>query len=326
MKRLLCIILILGTFHGAFSKSSEKNCKKTRIIIDTDANNELDDQHALAYAFLNTACFDIEGITVNNTLNGSGIQGQYDEAKRIICLFNLQKKLPLKKGADKSYAEIKGNLHKADFDGKEAVDFIIEIALKKSSEKLVLIPVGKLTNIALAIKKEPRIVNNIRVVWLGSNYPFPGEYNLENDTSSINPVINSGVDFEMVTVRYGLSDGTAAVTVSLDEIKSNLQGKGPRAKEAITGRHGGTFQCFGDYSVNLFEHCEMHGTPAVRALFDMAAVAVVKNKDWARKTEVPAPRLDGVNWIGQPENKHKIIIWDHFNRDKIVNDLFSLIR
>ena len=35
--------------------------KKMKIIIDTDANNELDDQHALAYAFLNSDVFDVVG-------------------------------------------------------------------------------------------------------------------------------------------------------------------------------------------------------------------------------------------------------------------------
>ena len=56
---------------------------KIRIIVDTDANNELDDQHAMAYALFNSDVFDVVGVTVNNTPRGDGIQGQYDEAKRI---------------------------------------------------------------------------------------------------------------------------------------------------------------------------------------------------------------------------------------------------
>ena len=296
-----------------------------KILIDTDTNNELDDQHALAYAFLNSDVFDIIGVTVNNTRNGDGIQGQYDEAQRIIRLFNLENKVPLLKGAEKSYDEIVPDIENPMFDGSEAVNFIIEKAMQADKEKLVLIPVGKLTNIALAIKKEPKIVDKIRVVWLGSNYPDPGEYNLENDTTSVNPVIESGVEFEMVTVRYGELSGTAAVTVTREDVAANLKGKGPKSETAITGRHGGTFSCFGDYSANLFEHAEMHGNPPSRALFDMAAVAIVKNPEWAEKYEVPAPRLSGINWIEQPENQNKIAIWENFNRDSIVNDLFLLI-
>ncbi len=83
--------------------------------------------------------------------------------------------------------------------------------MKEREQKLVLLPVGKLTNIALALKKEPAIADRVRVVWLGSNYPEPGEYNLDNDTVSMNYVLGTSVPFEIVTVRYGKPSGTAAV-------------------------------------------------------------------------------------------------------------------
>lgn len=306
-------------------KAKENQSPKLKILIDTDANNELDDQHALAYAFLNHDVFDVVGVTVNNTRNGDGIQNQYDEALRIIRLFNLENKVPLYMGADKNYDEIVPFIAEPEFDGKPAVDFIIQEAMKMQDEKLVLLPVGKLTNIALAIIKEPKIIDKVKVVWLGANYPDPGEYNLDNDTTSVNPVIESGVPFEMVTVRYGKPSGTAAVTVTREEIVASMTGKGPKSETEISGRHGGTFNTFGDYSVNLFEHAEMHGNPPSRALFDMAAVAVVKNPQWAEQKEIPAPRLQGTSWIEQPENPVKIIIWENFKRDAIVNDLFELM-
>jgi purine nucleosidase len=69
----------------------------------------------------------------------------------------------------------------------------------------------------------------------------------------------------------------------------------------------------------------MNGNPPARALFDMAAVAIIKNPTWGQKKEITAPKLQGVKWIEQPENQNKIIIWENFNRDSIVNDLFVLI-
>lgn len=299
--------------------------KKLKILIDTDANNELDDQHALAYAFLNNEVFDIIGITVNNTINGEGIQGHYDEALRIIRLFNLEGKMPLKKGAVGNYVEIAPHISEAQFDGYEAVDFIIGQAKTIQSQKLILIPTGKLTNVALALLKAPEIKDKIRVVWLGSNYPDPGEYNLENDTTSVNPVIESGVDFEMVTVRYGLPSGTAAVTVTLNDIKANVAGKGPVALHPIVGRHGGEFSKFGDYSLNLFEHIGLHGNQNSRALFDMAAVAIVKNPDWAKKIEIASPKLVGNSWMNQLGITGKIYIWENFDRNNIIKDFFRLI-
>lgn len=324
MKKLT-ILFLAGLFFACQQTPKQAEPAKIKILIDTDANNELDDQHALAYAFLNSDIFDVVGVTVNNTRNGDGIQGQYNEAFRIISLFNLENKVPLFLGADKNFDEIVPHISDSIYDGKAAVDFIISEAMKMKDEKLVLLPVGKLTNIALALIKEPQIAEKVRIVWLGSNYPGAGEYNLDNDTTSVNPVIESGAPFEMVTVRYGEPTGTAAVSVTREEILAAMKGKGIKSNSAITGRHGGTFTSFGDYSLNLFEHAEMHGNPPSRALFDMAAVAVVKNPDWAQKKEIPAPKLHGMEWTDQPDNQHKIVIWENFNRDAIVNDLFELM-
>ena len=302
-----------------------QNNKKIKILIDTDANNELDDQHAMAYAFLNQEVFDVVGITVNNTKNGYGIQGQYDEAQRIIKLFDLEEKVPLFMGADKSYEEIAPTINQQYFDGQPAVDFIIEQAMKVTDDKLVLVPVGKLTNIALAILKEPEIIKKVRIVWLGANYPHPGEYNLVNDVTSVNPVIESGADFEIVTVRYGMLSGTDAVRVTPAEVEANIKGKGPVSEHIITGRHGGQFDSFGNYSANLFDHAQMHGEPPSRALFDMVAIAILKNESWGEKQVIRAPKLVGQAWEEQPDNKNKITIWENFDRDAIVNDLFELM-
>ena len=320
MKKTHFLIVLLVVLLAACN--SEKN-EKIRIIIDSDANNELDDQHALAYAFLNTDVFDIAGVTVNNTDNGYGIRGQYDEAKRIIQLFNLEEQVPLFMGATNDYEEIAPHIAEANFDGQPAVDFIIAEAMKMKKDKLVLAPIGKLTNIALAILKEPKIVEKVKVVWLGGNYPDPGEYNLVNDITAVNPVLESGVEFEMVTVRYGQPTATDAVRVTPEEVEKYLAGKGPVSNTTITGRHGSEFNRFGDYSKNLFDHAEMHGYPPSRALFDMVVLAVLKNPEWGTRHEIPAPKLIQQAWEDQPQNQHKIVYWDGFNRDAIVNDLFT---
>ena len=76
------------------------------ILVDSDANNELDDQHAIAYATFNSDVFDLVGVTVNNTPLGDGIQGQYNEAKRVLELCAAFDQIPLFKGADQNYEEI----------------------------------------------------------------------------------------------------------------------------------------------------------------------------------------------------------------------------
>ncbi len=62
--------------------------QKIKVIFDTDANNELDDQFAIAYMLFNGNVFDVRGITVNATRNDKNVQGHYDEAERIMQLCN----------------------------------------------------------------------------------------------------------------------------------------------------------------------------------------------------------------------------------------------
>jgi purine nucleosidase len=315
-------VFFIIIFIAGYIQAAEKS-NKIKVLFDTDANNELDDQHALAYLLFNGDVFDVVGVTVNATRNGGDIHEQYLEAERVMRLCNQFGKIPLLKGANGSFEEIRSEVKKGSFDGSEAVNFIIKQARKAGKEKLVLLPVGKLTNVALALEKDPSIAGKIRIVWLGSNYPKPGEYNQDNDIPSMNYILSMNVPFEIVTVRYNDLSGTDAVRATPEEISQHMPGKGPKIKDPVTGRHNGEFYNFGDYSLSLFKNIRLHGTPPSRALFDMAAVAIVKNPGWASQKTIPAPVYTDKKWIEQPGNKRKIIIWENFDRDGIMKDFYS---
>lgn len=324
MKKILNIILSTGlaaAFCGCSLIQPQKSAK-IRVIIDSDANNELDDQHAIAYALFSGDVFDVEGVTVNRTRSGGPVAKHREEAERVVKLCGLDKKIKVYTGADGDFDQIKNDVGKPGFDGCEAVDFIIEQAKADPSRKLVLVSVGKLTNIALALKKEPSIASRIRIVWLGSNYPEPGEYNQDNDLASVNYVLNCDVPFEIALVRYGKPSGTDAVRASLEEIKKKMPGLGPRISEPVIGRHGGEFHTFGDYSVNLFVKMGNES----RALFDMAAVAVVKNPLWGSTHTIPAPILDGKNWKERPDNPRRITLWENFDKEGIMADFYRTMQ
>ncbi len=295
--------------------------QKHTVIFDTDANNELDDQHALAYLLLNGDHFVVPGITVNATNNGGDIDGHFAEAERVLKLCNLEGQIPILKGANADFEDIKMQINEESYDGAEAVDFIIQESLKPRSDKLILLPVGKLTNIALALAKAPSIAEHVRVVWLGSNYPEPGEYNQDNDVPSMNYVLNTGVPFEMVTVRYGKPSGSGAVLVSQEFVNDKMPGLGPQIGRPVTGRHGGTYQTFGDYSVSLFEYIDYHDESRVRSLFDLVAVAIVKNPKWGSARQHPAPRYVDGQWQERTGNTREITIWEHFDKGEIIQDM-----
>lgn len=290
------------------------------ILLDTDANNELDDQHAIAYMLFNSDIFDVVGITVNRTSGGGDIDNHMAEAHRVVNLCGYGDEITILSGASKDYNEILPDINKENFDGHEAVNFIIRSAHEVENRKLVVVPIGTLTNVALALAKDPSITPLIRVVWLGSNWPEPGEYNLVNDTTAINSVIdNRQLELEICTVRYSEPSGTAAVTASVSEIREKMKGMGPQLEVGIPGRHGGKFYNFGDYSIELFEKIG----DEVRALFDVCALAIIKDPRWAKPIKVPAPRLEGESWVERPKNSHHIIFWENFDKEAILNDFYN---
>ncbi len=327
MKNLNVTLLILLFIAGCSStpKTDKAEGSGIPVIFDTDANNELDDQHALAYLLLNDETFDVVGITVNATGNGGDIDEHVKEANRVVDLVGWKGKVPVFKGANGDFPEIKNQIDNTEYDGSEAVEFIIKEAMKKRKQPLVLLPVGKLTNVALALKKEPAIAERVRVVWLGSNYPDPGEYNQVNDTASLSFILETGIPFEIVTVRYGKPSGTAAVKVKRRNIYMRMPGIGPVVEEPVEGRHGGEFTCFGDYSVSLFRNIDHLEDGCFRALFDMAAVAIVKDPSWATAKEVACPKLVDGLWVEQPDNLRTIIVWEDFKKDQILEDFYAIL-
>jgi inosine-uridine preferring nucleoside hydrolase len=320
--RALLMLAAVALLAGRLSAEDVRH----RVILDTDANNELDDQHAIAYLLFDSGAWRVEGITTNRTLGGGNIDAHTAEAERVVKLCGWWGAVPVKKGASGSFDEIRRHLGSADYDGHEAVDFIVERARASAAgEKLQVIAIGKLTNVALALAKDPAIADQLRILWLGSNWPYDaGEYNERSDPGAVNAVYDEFVEMDVALVRYGVRGseaGTAAVTVTQEEIAARMAGQGPHVAPVV-GRHGGSFTCFGDYSVDLFRHVKDHE----RALFDVAGVAIAKNPAWAKAESVPAPRLEGKSWRERPTNPRRIRMFKAPDREAILADFFRVVR
>ena len=91
----------------------------------------------------------------------------------------------------------------------------------------------------------------------------------------------------------------------------------------MIGREGGSYQTFGDYSVALFERIQLNGNPPSRALYDMAAVAIVKNPAWATAGRIPAPKLEATRWVDRPGHTRTVIVWENFDSTAIMRDFYA---
>ena len=140
--------------------------KKVNVILDTDTYNECDDQFAVAYLLKSQDKFNIEAITVapyhhdNNISIEEGIDKSYDEIIKICNWLHFDWTNKLFKGST-DYLENDYN------EENGAVNKIIEIVNKNA--KTYILAIGAITNVALAIKKEPKIINKIEVIWLGGH-------------------------------------------------------------------------------------------------------------------------------------------------------------
>jgi purine nucleosidase len=89
-------------------------------------------------------------------------------------------------------------------DQRHAVDFIIETIMASEIGEITLVPTGALTNIALAVRKEPRIVERVKqVVLMGGgvnvgNWSATSEFNIVIDPEAAHIVFNEKWPLTMV--------------------------------------------------------------------------------------------------------------------------------
>ncbi|MDH6181757.1 purine nucleosidase [Microbacteriaceae bacterium SG_E_30_P1] len=91
-----------------------------------------------------------------------------------------------------------------ELDPRHAVDFIIDTVMAHEPGEITLVPTGALTNIALAVRKEPRIASRVReVVLMGGgvhvgNWSATSEFNIVIDPESAHIVFGETWPLTMV--------------------------------------------------------------------------------------------------------------------------------
>jgi len=113
------------------------------------------------------------------------------------------------------------------------------------------------------------------------------------------------------------------VRASLNEIKQKMPGVGPKIPEPVEGRHGKKFTNFGDYSISLYKNIDLYGNPPARALYDVVPIAIIKNPKWGEAKEIKSPQFIDGRWVSRPEIDHSIVIWENFDREKVIQDFFK---
>jgi len=186
-----------------------------KVIIDTDPGQ--DDAAALFLA-LGSPEIDLLGIT---TVAGNVPLALTSKNARMICEMAGRTDVRVFAGADRPLARqlvTAEHVHgKTGLDGPElfeplvplqdahAVDFIIDTVMTHAPGEITLCPIGPLTNIALALKKEPAIAGRLKqIVLMGGGYFAQGnvtpsaEFNIYVDPEAAREVFAAGAPIIMM--------------------------------------------------------------------------------------------------------------------------------
>ena len=206
--------------------------QKEKIILDCDPGH--DDAVAIMLAAINPK-IELLGITV--VAGNQKLEKTVNNALKVCNHLNLD--VPVYSGMSRPMIReqlIADDIHgetgldgpkfeelKIKAEDKHAVNFIID-TLMNSDEKITLVPTGPLTNIGMAIRFEPRIIEKInRIVLMGGSYQLgnmtpAAEFNILADPDAAHIVFSSGV--KVVMMGLDLTRQASATKEVVEKIKS----------------------------------------------------------------------------------------------------------
>lgn len=186
-----------------------------KVIMDVDTGN--DDAVALLLALFSP---EVELIAVTTVAGNAPVEYTTDNTLKILDCAGVRDDFPVGRGMARPLAkELVTAVHIHGGTGLGGVELpptnrkvselhAVELLIKmimESEEKVTLVPVGPLTNIALAIMKEPRILENIEeMIIMGGAINDPGnvtpaaEFNIFVDPHAAKFVFHSGAKITLV--------------------------------------------------------------------------------------------------------------------------------
>ena len=276
---------------------------KQRVIVNTDAKNEADDQYAIVHAVL-TPSFDLHGIIpahYGTRKTATSMQESHDETVKLLRLMGLEGDVHVADGASGSIAD---ESTPVDSPGAQ---LIIAEAMQDDPRPLYIAFYGPLTDMASALLLEPRIAErNVRVIWIGGG-PWPsggGEYNLSNDIHAANVVMKSRVELWQVprsTYR--------TMSVGYAELIEKVYPQGAIGKYLVE---------------QLLEHnAATRPEMEYRSLGDSPCIGIILDPECGRWSWRPAPTFDAQMHYVHSGRYRPIRVYEDVNTRFIHEDLFA---
>jgi purine nucleosidase len=284
---------------------------RRRVIINTDAKNEADDQYAIVHALLSPT-LDVRGIVPAHFGAERSTESMAESRAEVDLLLQLMGLDGQVTVADGAPAAIPDASTPAPSPGADLI--VAESKLASADDPLFVAFLGPLTDMATAILNDPAIVDRpVVVVWIGGmgydvdwNYPAV-EFNLRNDIAAANVVFGSGITvWQVPATVYSM------VSVGYAELEERI---------------GGTSK-LADYLIEqLVEWNAAHHLEPIehRSLGDSPAISLILNPRGGVFRTIPAPRfsLEG-GYL--PGSGHPIRVCETVDVRYLLEDMFAKIR
>lgn len=275
--------------------------KKIRVIVDTDAACEADDPFAIVHALLSPKLI-VEGIVAEHFNEAGSVEKSYKEIETILNAMKLN--IPFYMGQTCEMDESEAI--------SEGVEFIISEAKKDCDKPLFILCQGAITNVAVAFKKCPEIIDKVTVIWIGTHGEAPHEapfreFNSGNDLTAANLVLASGTDLWLVP-----STVYTTITIGIAEIQRRI------------------LPC-GDIGQHLFEQMVEYNNSKFAgwtkgeswSLGDSPAIALAVNPDCGHYKYVNAPYICEDTSSALCENNPVVKLYTDVDSRYILEDLIA---
>ncbi len=286
-----------------------KSDRKKKVILDTDAYNEIDDQFAIAYFYLAPS---VELLAVNaehyvhDRCNSRelGMNRSYDEIVKVLSLTDPHYTIPTYRGSINSI-DVVGEVIESD-----AAEGIIRIA-RESDEIVYVVAIGAITNVASAIMKAPDIKDKICVVWVGCRplaLGCPVEYNVDQDYRGAQILFDSGVPLVIIPD----ANVTQKLRSPIDCV-AQLKGANPVCDYLY------------DISYNAYK---MVGCPPTwaRTIWDLGAPALFETPECVTYEIIPRPILADDRTYAFDDSRPEMVMVTDLERDPIFDRAWEVLK
>jgi purine nucleosidase len=270
-----------------------------RVIIDTDAKNEIDDQWAITLALLSPERLKIEGFVASSyadpSAGNAGIENSFNEIELVLKKAGFEGKFPIYRGSH----PMRYAYEPSDSEG---VDYIISKAMESTpDDPLWVIALGSATNLASAILKEPKIVDKVVFFWHGrTQWPKRcTNYNVFGDIHAAKILFHSPASFV-------LFDTGSHLYCPMEESKKMVRP-------------------YGEIGMYLHEYRKSKDfmSAPTKGFFDLGDIAALIDPEIADWEEVDCPEVSrDLNYMFKG-NKGRIMRCFHVDRDKTFQLLYD---